>query len=203
MPVRTDPPWVLTGPAFARLLQRLGSEPEAAAREYDAVRHRLVGFFERRGVPSPEALADETIDRVARRLDEGEAIEHLNAYFYGVARRVVLEWRKRWARERAAERAYPRAGPEAASAESESRIACLECCLRALPDESRALLIAYYRGRGEERKRLAESHGITYTSLKTRACRLRVRLEVCLRDCLEGRRAVTDDGPGALGPRHR
>jgi len=181
----TDRRWSLTAPALERLLRRLDGEPEAAAREYDAVRHKLIRFFERRGVAGPEVLADETIDRVARRLDEGERVDHLGAYFYGVARLVALEWRKRRAQEGVAQREYPRGGPVEAAEDRERRIACLERCLMRLPEESRALLVGYYRDRGEARKRLAESHGITYTTLKTRVCRLRMGLEGCLRDCLE------------------
>ena len=195
MPLEANRPWRLTGPAFERLLQRLGGEREQAAREYEVVRRRLAGFFERRGIPSAEALADETIDRVARRLDEGEVVEHLNAYFYGVAKRVLLESRRRWARERAAEREYAIPGPAEPASEREARIACLERCVGALDEGSRALLAGYYRGLPDDRKRLAESQGITYTSLKTRVFRLRIRLEVCLRKCLEARSRVTEDPP--------
>jgi DNA-directed RNA polymerase specialized sigma24 family protein len=179
--------WSLTGPAFDRLLQRLGPEPERAAREYDLVRKRLIGFFERRGAGPSEALADETIDRVARKLDEGQTIERLDGYFYGVASRVFQEWRKQWALERAAQREFPRPQPDPAPELSELRIVCLERCLRRLPSESRALVVAYYRAGAVERSQLAQTFGITYTNLRARACRLRVRLAGCLRECLEVR----------------
>src|SRR5438093_3077873 len=139
MSIGTDRRWSLTRPAFDRLLQRLSAEPERAAREYDVVRYRLIGFFARRGVGPCEALADETIDRVARRLDEGQIIERLDAYFYGVAMRVMLEWRKRRAQERTAERAFPRPEPASSSELREVRVACLERCLRRLPRDSHAL----------------------------------------------------------------
>jgi len=187
MSIGTDRRWSLTRPAFHRLLQRLSADPERGAREYDVVHHKLIGFFERRGVDPSEGLADETIDRVARRLDEGQIIEHLDAYFYGVARRVMLEWRKRRVQERAAERAFSLLGPATAPELRELRVACLERCLRRLPRDSRILIMDYYRGRMEERKRLAATLGISYTNLRTRARRLRLRLEECLRECLEAR----------------
>jgi RNA polymerase sigma factor (sigma-70 family) len=187
MSIRNERRWSLTRPAFDRLLERLSAEPERAAREYDVVRHKMIGFFERRGADSSEALADETIDRVARRLDEGQVIEHLDAYFYGVANRVVFEWAKRRARERAAEREFlPPESPSVAEVR-EAWMACLEGCLRRLPRDSRVLIVGYYRGRTEERQRLAETLGITYTSLRARAYRVRIRLEECLRECLEAR----------------
>ena len=76
-------------------------------------------------------------------------------------------------------------GPELA----EARTACLERCLRKLPEQSHALIVSYYQGRGgahlKERKVLARRLGITYESLKTRAHRIRKALEVCLHGCLE------------------
>ena len=197
MPIETHRRWSLTRLALERLLQRLSSEPERAAREYDVVRYKLIRFFERRGIGSAEALADETIDRVARRLDEGQTIEHLDAYFYGVAHRVMLEWRKRRAQERSAEREYPALDPPAAAELREVGIACLERCLRRLPRDNRALIVGYYRGGMEERKRLAESLDITYPSLRTRVCRLRVRLDQCRRECLEAGSQQTHDKRGA------
>jgi len=177
----------LTRQAFERLLQRLGPDREAAAREYETIHRRLVELFDWRGVPSPEVLADETIDRVARRLDEGVTVEHLRAYFYGVGRHVLLEWRKRRAFELAAVQDPRPSAADAmvAAAEGEARMECLESCLRELPRESRDLIVGYYQGTGrshlEGRKVLAESLGISYTTLKTRAHRIRVWLEERLR----------------------
>jgi hypothetical protein len=37
----------------------------------------------------------------------------------------------------------------------------------------------------EERQRLAATLGITYMNLRTRVRRLRVRLEECVRECME------------------
>jgi DNA-directed RNA polymerase specialized sigma24 family protein len=185
MSIGTHRRWSLTRSAFDRLLLRLDAEPERAARQYDVVRGKLTGFFARRGVGLSEVLADETIDRVARRLDEGRIIEHLDAYFYGVANRVMLEWRKQQALKQAAEREFPLLEPAASSEFREVRVACLERCLRRLPADSRALIEGYYRGRAEERQRLAGTLSISYTNLRTRARRLRVRLEECLRECLD------------------
>jgi DNA-directed RNA polymerase specialized sigma24 family protein len=187
MSIGTHRRWSLTRSAFDRLLLRLNAEPERAAREYDVVRYKLIGYFARRGVGPSEALADETIDRVARRLDEGHIIEHLDAYFYGVANRVMLESRKRRAREQAATRQFPSPEPAASSELREVHVACLERCLRRLPRDSRALIVGYYRGRAEERQGLAETLGISYTNLRTRTRRLRIRIEECLRECLEAR----------------
>lgn len=173
-----------------QLLARLGPDREAAGREYEAVRRKLIDFFDRRGVPSADALADETLDRVARKLAEGADVQHLRAYCYGVARHVSMEWR----RARAAEgKALAEVAPHWIRPDSpnvvEARVACLEQCLRDLPAESRDLILEYYTGEGKVhlagRRQLAESLSVPYGTLTTRAYRIRVQLEECLRRCLQ------------------
>jgi len=176
------------------LLARLDEHPEAAAREYEFLRRRLITFFLLRGVDSPERLADEAMDRVARRIDEGERIEHVRAYFQGVAQRIASESTKRQAREGAAVDGYrPFLVTDQAAEEIEARAGCLERCLQCLPRESRALIRRYYEAgplpRGESRKLLAEQQGLSYSGLKVRAYRIRVQLEECLLRCLEARKS--------------
>ena len=52
------------------------------------------------------------------------------------------------------------------------------------------LIVGYYQGdgHGKGRRRLAQRLGITYSSLKTRAHRIRNALEGCLHECLEASR---------------
>jgi DNA-directed RNA polymerase specialized sigma24 family protein len=177
--------WTLSREALERLLRRIGPDREAAAREYDALRMRLVDFFEARQAPSSEALADEAMDRVARKLEEGATIQNLRAYLYGVARLVWLEAEKHRAQERGALRELRALHDRQPTEVLEARVQCLERCLRALPEESRKLIVAYYEGAGsshfDRRKLLAAQLGISYTTLKTRAHRIRARLEECLR----------------------
>jgi RNA polymerase sigma factor (sigma-70 family) len=209
MALDTEPRWSLSPPVFEKLLERLASDREAGAREYEVIRRKLVEFFDRRHARAPDALADETIDRAARRLHEGEAVQHVRAYFYGIARRVLLESHKQQARERAAEPELQTRALAAGSVDdSEIRVGCLKHCLEELPAESRELIVAYYHGRGvshlTERKELARRLGLTYVTLKTRAHRVRNRLRDCLQTCLEARARETngprgtqlDRGPG-------
>jgi len=173
-------------PGFDRLLERLAADREAAALEYEMLRCRLVDFFDGRGAESPEALADETLDRMASKLEEGEVIEHARAYAYGVAKRVFLEAERRRGRAEAALRELRRAPIVGQTAVAlEASIACLQRCLQELPAESRSLIVSYYEGAGEvhlkDRKLLAQRLGLPYTTLKTRAHRSRARLEECLR----------------------
>ena len=56
--------WVLTQEDFDRLLRWLDANLEAAGKEYEAIRQRLIKIFARRGCSEAEDLADETINRV-------------------------------------------------------------------------------------------------------------------------------------------
>lgn len=143
-------------------------------------------FFDWRGARTPESCADETLDRLARRLDEDASIDDVRGFAHGIARLVLLEhWRRpREVSEEEAGRHLP-AAPEA---DEDPRQACFERCLAELPDEGRALILSYYSADGrskiEGRKRLAVSLGVSDTALRNRAQRLRDRLERCIRGCL-------------------
>src|SRR4030095_7600750 len=96
------PRWALTQEAFDRLLASLGGDRESAGEHYLETRAKLVRFFEWRGCPFPEDPADETINRVARKLVEGEKILNPDGYCFGVARMLVLEINKESIKQRQA-----------------------------------------------------------------------------------------------------
>jgi hypothetical protein len=62
--------WSPTPEAFHRLLTWLDEGADSGGATYVEMRRRLVGYFVRRGCLSPEDLADETLNRAARRLHE-------------------------------------------------------------------------------------------------------------------------------------
>src|SRR5215471_11614968 len=72
--------WVLTQEAFDRLLASLGEDREVAGERYVEIRKNLVRFFEWRGSAFPEDHADETINRIAKRISEGEEIRNPGSY---------------------------------------------------------------------------------------------------------------------------
>lgn len=172
--------WTIDREALDRLLARLG--PDGAA-EYEVLRRRLVGYLGLRGVREPEAAADETLDRVARKLTHGAAIESIRGYVFGVARMVLLETERRDVRERIAGRSWLAVAREEDAAESERRHRCLEHCLGSLPAESRELVERYHGG-AEDRQALAREADIAPGALRTRMHRLRNALADCLAGCL-------------------
>lgn len=185
--------WTITQEAFDSLLAGLDADRERAGQKYVRLRLKLVKYFEWRGAAFPDRAADVTINRVARRIEEGMDIQSLNAYCYGVARHVFSEvLRSQQKEQEAIECATPaEAQEEEGDPDAEARCACLDRCLQVLPEENRALIIEYYddeRGKkAERRKRLAARLGIELNALRIRAHRVRVTLEACVRECVEQR----------------
>ena len=194
----------LTRASFEQLLSCLGPDRESAASAYVALRQALFTYFAARGATDPDLLADETFDRVARRLSEGQSITTANPanYFYGVARNV---WRESLAKAKVvtplSDEAAARLGSPPTAQDlmlesfdagvSEGRLACLEICLAQLPAEDRALIIGYYPDIGgataRQREALALRLGISLDSLRHRVARLRNRLGLCIRRCMRAR----------------
>ena len=180
--------WELTHENFAKLLVALDPDPERAGERYEQLRKKLVSLYGWRGSATPDQLADTTLNRLARKIDEGEVIRNLPAYLGGMARLVWLEELKTRELESAASEGLIAMSQYPATTDS-SRIECLESCLARLPAEHRALILDYYREeRGakiELRKELAEKLGTPLNALRIRAHRIRVRLETCAADCLQ------------------
>jgi DNA-directed RNA polymerase specialized sigma24 family protein len=182
--------WALTQEAFDKLLAALGPDRESAGEKYLEVRRNLIRFFEWRGCSFPEDHADETINRVAKRVSEGEEIRNPTSYFLGAARMLLLEIHKERAKERQA--LSELANAETVAYEFEElapRVECLERCLESLSTENRELILQYYRGeksaKVENRKRLTDRFKVPINTLRMRALRLREKLLVCVEDCLK------------------
>ncbi len=182
---------LLTEHAFGRLLDNLHPDRQCAADRYEELRRTLVRFFEWRGAPFPEEHADDTFDRVARKLADGVAIANIGGYTYGVARLVLLEALKARESRRLrlqTTRQVAAANVASEAAEKEMRLACLDECLLGLPADSRDVIVGYYRdessGRAAGRRKLAERLGLRLEALANRAQRLRDKLEQCVTACV-------------------
>lgn len=182
----------LTPQAFSKLLDSFDSDPERAAERYEQLRQTLIRFFEWRSAPFPEDHADETFDRVSRKLGDRLEIANIGGYCYEVARLICLEALKRVERKFVsldAVGAPTLAAPVVDDTrDKERRLACLEDCLQALSPDRRELILEYYRderrARIDGRKVLAERFGLQRETLANRAQRLRNKLEQCVSRCL-------------------
>jgi DNA-directed RNA polymerase specialized sigma24 family protein len=187
-PVLRKRQWVLTPQAFEKLLASLDASRDRAGEKYEQLRSRLVKFFEWRGCPSPDDQADEALNRVTRKLEEGEQVHDLYRYTAGIARRLVLEMFKQQEKAHVALRHLSALQEVTADVHADRRDDCLERSLRRLPRESRMLILEYYQvdccARIEHRKALAEQLGIPVNALRIRVHRLRTRLEKQVGECM-------------------
>ena len=173
----------LTKEAFEQLLAWLDEDRDRAADKYEQIRIRLIKLFEIRGCTNSEDLADDTIDRVARRVHEVAGTYEGNPalYFHGVARMVYLEYLRK----------QPRLAPSPykdAAEETERRFACLDGCLDRLSLSNRELILHYYedekKSAKDVRREIADRLGISPNAVRIRAHRIRDFLSRCVRDCL-------------------
>jgi DNA-directed RNA polymerase specialized sigma24 family protein len=182
--------WVLTEKAFDRFLLCLDPEAERAARIYEAIHQKLVKIFDWRGARFPEECADETINRVARKLESGQEIRDVRTYCLGVARLVFLEELKK-AENREISLDELQSVPVAPSLPEDDSIqkSCFAHCLGELPLESRQLILQYYqderRVKINNRQIMADSLKIPVNALRSRVQRIRDKLEHCTTKCLD------------------
>lgn len=183
--------WTLTQEAFDKLLVALDPNRDSAAQKYLEIRSNLIRFFEWRGCPFPEDHADETINRIAKRVTEGEEILNYSGYAMGVARLLLLEINKGRQREQLALAEIGHASEfYEEEDDGERRLVCLRSCLQTLTTDNRELIIEYYQGeKGEKiqnRKKLMDRFGIPVNTLRMRALRVREKLQVCVEECVGG-----------------
>jgi DNA-directed RNA polymerase specialized sigma24 family protein len=187
--------WSLTQPAFDGLLALLGPDRDAAADRYLEIRRKLVRLFEWRGCSTPEEYADETINRCAKKIGEGEIIRDPATYCIGIARMLLLEMGRDRARQtRPLEEApEPQAVQPEPEGDHDHRVECLRLCLGQLPPDHRALILSYYQGEKgnkiKNRNGLTRTLGISPGTLRMRALRLRASLQLCAENCVQNQGA--------------
>ena len=179
--------WALSKSSFDRLLALLDADRNRAAQKYESLRIRLVKFFEWRACQFADQLADETLDRVARKVEAGEQINDYLHYALGVARFLYLETVKKQTKEKAVVIQMPLADNH--FHEETPQLDCLEACLGELSETNRRMILHYYyndkQAKIDYRKKFAESLGLSLNALRIKALRIRAKLEECVFKCLK------------------
>jgi DNA-directed RNA polymerase specialized sigma24 family protein len=165
------------------MLNWLDGDRERAGVLYEKIRWRLIAILASRGCAVAEELADETIDRVSRRIADIQAtyVGDPSLYFLGVMNNVHHEFLKR--------PPLPRVVPNENASEATERIhRCLDNCLQQLAPHARQLIEQYYaedkRARINLRQRIAGQFGVAAGTLRLRALRIRAKLQQCIEQCL-------------------
>jgi DNA-directed RNA polymerase specialized sigma24 family protein len=189
--------WAPTQETFRKFLHWLDEGVDSGGERYLEMRRRLAFYFDRKNCLSPDELADETLNRVARKVEEKGAISGLSPahYCYIVARFVFLEHLREHrdtALDEVADSNLQLSSPapsSLAASNGKGRLDCLEECLNKLESKDRELILEYYQGEKrakiERRARLAANLGLTLNALSIRACRIRNKLEDCARKCCD------------------
>jgi DNA-directed RNA polymerase specialized sigma24 family protein len=186
--------WVLTQEAFDRLLAWLDPDCERAGEKYEKIRSTLIKRFRQLRCAEPEELANETIDRVAKKLQE--IIETYKGdptpYFFSVAHYVHMEYLKKPLTVPLTQINVPQPdvpGTLAVFDDDELVDSCLERCMEHLTQRSREMILQYYCGERQikirMRKELSERMGIKLPNLRLKAQRVRGALKKCILDCME------------------
>ena len=166
---------------FDRLLAWLDPDREEAGRKHEAIRKRLIKIFVCRGSNISEELADNTIDRVARKIETilPTYVGDPANYFSAVATNILHES----VRKEKAPRVLPPV-PVPTDEEKEELYARMETCMQKLSEFDRDLVLSYYqlekREKIEHRRKLAEQLGMGMNALRIRACRTRTALQECM-----------------------
>lgn len=167
--------------AFERFLCWLGPDPESAGRKYELIRGRLIMMFRARRCVFAEDLADTTFERVARKLTElsNEFTGDPARYFYGVAKKVYLEYQKEIVtRRRRIGCSLPQTDEDE---ELERMLKQLDEALSTIPNSDRELILTYYTGTGKnkikQRQALAKQSGLGLNALRLRVFRIRKEIK--------------------------
>ena len=190
----------LTPHAFDRLLKWLDEGTNSEGQKYLEMQRRLVSYFIRKNCSMPDELADETLNRVARRLEEENVTESETPpaqYCYIVARFVFMEHLRTTQksnvlvddiRRQSSVHSFAASEADDEKEMKEKMLDCLEQCAGNLRPQQREMIFRYYMGKErvkiENRRALAEELGITVNALSIRACRIRDKLEACVKQCV-------------------
>lgn len=190
----------MTPDNFEELMLWLDPDPDGTgipnrdrgAEKYEKINTRIIRIYRNRGWPRPEEIADETADRICRKVKRLRVTYKGDPaiYFYAVAKRVYWEFIRADGWEDSSMPPDPPLIIDGDDEGLELRHAWLEYCLETLKSESRQLILRFYQGEKREkienRKRLAAELGITARALSLRALHIRQKLYACMQGYLLG-----------------
>jgi RNA polymerase sigma factor (sigma-70 family) len=171
----------ITQEDFDHLLAWLDFDREAAGVKYEKIRGRLSRLFAARGFYDAEDLADETINRVIKKIQwlKANYTGDPNLYFYGAAKRVAQE-----AQRRKDKRPVELPLSPGDANETEVRMRLLDECLMELSADDQHLLFSYYADDGavkiNNRKQLVHSLRLSPAALRQRAHRLKAKMKTAV-----------------------
>ncbi len=188
----------LSEPEWIALLDALDPDRDRASEKYETARTGLIKIFRSRGLwKDAEDLADETLDRCARRLLEkastDEPISNIASYMQAVASRIASEAYRRPPQLSLADAPEPSTHPYVDqtddTASDERKLDYLRTLLNELPKRDRTTILEYYRYSKSEkiatRASLARIADKSKGALRVHAFRIRRSLREKLTNLLD------------------
>ena len=179
----------ITKDSFDALLEWLDPDRDKAGRQYEVIRGGLIRIFVSQGLTDAEHYADETVDRVIKRLPDIRAgyVDDPARYFGGVARNIIREAHRR---KEIPTDVLPECLPIRPG--DPEMTDCLSQCLKLLPPDKQDLILDYHLYDGRDKivhhRQMATELSISVGALRTRAHHVRVALEDCILNCIDPQR---------------
>lgn len=186
---------ILTQQQFDNLLAWLDPDREQAGVRYERIRQTLVKVCGWQGCGDAEEMADEVIDRVTRKVPDLMASYTGDPalYFYGVAKKLVLEHRRRNLGQSSVQDTRNLVATVEIH-EDDPRYQCLDKCVENLTPQHRDLVLKYYQEEKQAkidfRREIAQKMGLEVKNLRVRMFRIRIFLHKCIQDCLAGQTSM-------------
>lgn len=176
----------ITPADFDRLLKWFDDDRAVAAEKYRKIHRRMVQIFRARGAFPAEDLADQTLDRIIKKLPEiiNDYEGDPALYIFSMARNVYFEFVRK---------PKPMPLPELfvmPKMEANENVyqTCLKNCLEKISPEEKQLFIDYFLYDNEKKlarhEEMARRLGINRNYLRTRIYRIRMALEKCVKECV-------------------
>jgi RNA polymerase sigma factor (sigma-70 family) len=179
---------------FDALLGLFSANREEAGEKYEQVRRGLVRFFQFKGCSDPQSLTDETINRVAAKLDAYDPSKGSKpaSYFYGFASNILKEYRRNSGRESALDEKQFIVSPLVSEeTENEPEMTKLRRCIEELEPDEKDLVLEYYGREGRERidtrRRMCDQLNCSAAALYTRISRIKNSIRDCIEACAKER----------------
>lgn len=189
--------------SFNKLLDWLSSNKKLAPLKYVTIYSELVIFFQKKGCIYPTECADKTIDRVCLKLSTSPEVlfQEPSVYISSVSKYILKEYWRQQSKHNLVlldnteliaifDPSRISEFQETLQVEPETKyIDCMKKCIQCLSTTDRRLLMFYYKNEDSQkrksRRKLAIQMQISEDALRTKVYRIRKRLHICLKKCLE------------------
>ena len=164
---------------FDELFKLLEPEADSIELGFSQCRRKLFKFFVWRHCDDPESLADETIVRLLKNVNNGQKISSQSpySYVYGIATNVFHEYlRVRKKNVVLTDLSY--LSEQVFTPEDD----CGPLCLKKLEPEKLELLVHYYLDK-EDRDKIAEEQLSSINALRLKIHRIKQELKRCWEEC--------------------